>query len=281
MDANHTQNKRASATSGGLTMDAEKSLSPRHSDPVIRDIVARGRGDRPVRLADILYGQIMQQIVAGNYVQGDKLPSENEICEAFSVSRPVVREAFQRLRADGLVYSRKGSGTYLNTRPPDNLVIVAPPSSLAGLMRTFEVRIAIEPECARLAATRRTSQNLAAMEAAFERQREAFDRGEDGQAEDFAFHMAIAEGAQNISFRPVFDAIADQISDFMRTTLSLTRIGSGERRRRVLEEHEQVLEAIRVYRADNAALFMQYHLVQARLRLTDLRRDTKRAGPGL
>ncbi|MBN9058887.1 MAG: FadR family transcriptional regulator, partial [Rhizobiales bacterium] len=69
---------------------------------------------RREKLADILYGQILEQIVSGTFAAGDRLPSENDICKAFEVSRPVVREALQRLQADGLVIARQGAGTFVS-----------------------------------------------------------------------------------------------------------------------------------------------------------------------
>jgi len=73
------------------------------------------RGQR-MRLSDQLYGQIFDRIASGQLNVGDKLPSENEICRQFGVSRPVVREALLRLRADGLV-------TALTLLDPRTLII--------------------------------------------------------------------------------------------------------------------------------------------------------------
>ena len=67
---------------------------------------------RKERLADILYGQIFEQILSGAFKEGDRLPTEHEISSAFDVSRPVVREALIRLQADGLIYARRGAGTF-------------------------------------------------------------------------------------------------------------------------------------------------------------------------
>ena len=77
------------------------------------------------RLGDQLYGQILEQIVSGALKEGDKLPSENKICQAFGVSRPTVRAALMRLNADGLVITRQGSGTFLQKRPSDHLTRLA------------------------------------------------------------------------------------------------------------------------------------------------------------
>src|SRR5271168_1372099 len=87
------------------------------------------------RLGDLLYGQILERIVSGALKEGDKLPSENQICQAFGVSRPTVREALMRLHADGLVTTRQGSGTFVQKRPSDHLTRLAKVSDIAGMLR--------------------------------------------------------------------------------------------------------------------------------------------------
>src|SRR4051794_25674544 len=60
------------------------------------------------RLSDQAYGRLFHKIVTGEFKEGDVLPSENDLCRSFQVSRPVVREALRRLRQDGLIASRIG-----------------------------------------------------------------------------------------------------------------------------------------------------------------------------
>ena len=67
---------------------------------------------RPVKLGDRVYEQILAQIVGGHYAEGARLPSETQLATAFSVSRPIVRDALARLNADGIILSRHGSGSY-------------------------------------------------------------------------------------------------------------------------------------------------------------------------
>lgn len=74
---------------------------------------ARPRG--PSKPNDLLYLQILRslkdEIIRGVYPVGSQLPTEEELCERFSVSRYTVREALRRLRDDRLVASRRGAGT--------------------------------------------------------------------------------------------------------------------------------------------------------------------------
>jgi DNA-binding FadR family transcriptional regulator len=55
--------------------------------------------------------------------------------------------------------------------------------------------------------------------------------------------------------------------------LGLTKLGSDERRTAVLREHQQIVEAIQARNGEHAALYMRYHLLRARERITDAQRD--------
>jgi GntR family transcriptional repressor for pyruvate dehydrogenase complex len=87
------------------TTTSSEPQAPEQADAAGSHVLERGHR---VRLADQVYGQIFEQIVSGGLNVGDKLPSENEISERFGVSRPVVREALLRLRADGLITAHQG-----------------------------------------------------------------------------------------------------------------------------------------------------------------------------
>jgi DNA-binding FadR family transcriptional regulator len=228
---------------------------------------------RREKLSDILYGQILEQIVSGTFAPGDRLPSENDICKAFEVSRPVVREALQRLQVDGLVIARQGSGTFVSHKPPGGLLETTPPQQVASVLRVTEVRIAIETECAHLAATRRSAAQLAEIEARQEAFEAALHAGAAGLEEDFAFHLAIAEATGNEVFPAVLESLKGRIEDWMRSALGMTRVGTEERRRALFSEHRNIVDAIARQQPDQAALYMKFHLVEARRRLTDARRD--------
>jgi len=230
------------------------------------------RGQR-VRLADQLYGQIFEQIASGALNVGDKLPSEHEICDRFGVSRPVVREALLRLRADGLVTAHQGLGTFVSHQPAPRLKAFGDVHNVGAYLRAQEVRLALEAEAARLAALRRTDddlQRIADAHAAFVRE---LEDGRVSPEADLAFHASIADASGNDFFPGVLESIHESISGFMRLTLSLTRTGSRQRAQRVADEHGAILAAIREQDAERARVAMQFHLGQARHRLVDRERD--------
>jgi len=224
-------------------------------------------------LGDILYGQILEQIVSGALKEGDKLPSENKICQSSQVSRPTVREALMRLHADGLVTTRQGSGTFVQRRPSDNLTRLAKVSEIAGMLRCLEVRMALEGQAAALAAQRRTSNQMDRIHGSLTALQAAFESGTVLARTDFEFHLAVAAASGNTVFAEVLETLDATIQHAMTVALDLTRSGSKERARRVFEEHEAVAEAIARGDAEAAGLTMRYHLHRARQRVTDGQRD--------
>ena len=225
------------------------------------------------RLGDKLYGQILEQIVGGTLKEGDKLPSEHRICAAFQVSRPTVREALMRLHADGLVTARQGSGTFVQKRPSGHLTRLANVADVAGMLRCLEVRIGLEGQTARLAAQRRTTEGMARISAALAQLRSAMEGAQVPARADFAFHQAVAEASGNALFADLLQMLGETIQSAMTVALGITRAGSKERARRVVEEHESVAEAIGRGDADAADLTMRYHLHRSRQRVTDGQRD--------
>jgi GntR family transcriptional repressor for pyruvate dehydrogenase complex len=228
---------------------------------------------RRQRLGDQLYGQILDQIVGGQLKEGERLPSETELSDMFGVSRPVVREALLRLRADGLVQARQGAGTFVAQRPAERLKSFAHSGDVAALLRGVEVRLPLEGAAARLAAERRSSTQLDKISQAHALFAEQTQCGQMAPETDFAFHAAIAEATGNAFFLSLLLHLTPAISQFMTLSLNLTRTGSAPRAEKVLLEHAEVLEAIRTQDGESAQIAMLYHIGQARRRMVNRRRD--------
>ncbi|GGB31023.1 FadR/GntR family transcriptional regulator [Allosediminivita pacifica] len=218
------------------------------------------------KLAEIVYGRILEQIMAKQFGEGDKLPSESELSSAFGVSRPVTREALMRLQADGLVTTHKGVGTFVARRPPERLGELADTSEVSGYLLSLEPRIVLEVEAARLAAQRRTRQQMAAIRAAHDALRDAIGRGELGRNEDIDFHDSIAIAAGNENFRMLLRTISNPVHQTITIGLELGR----DQRRRVVDEHASIVEALNAEDSEAAATYMRYHLFQARAGLVDI-----------
>src|SRR6478736_1188595 len=140
--------------------------------------------ERP-RLSDSIYGHLLNEIMAGHFSAGDRLPTENQLAQRFSVSRPVVREALQRLQTDGVVIARQGSGTYVQRSPSQRVAELTTHVSLHEVLQVMELRMALEELSARLAARNRTDEQVRVIEHARNALAEAFAQGVAAKEADY------------------------------------------------------------------------------------------------
>ena len=228
---------------------------------------ARFAPPRKQKLGDHVYEQLLQRIVSGQLPEGERLPSEPALAAALGVSRPVVREALSRLRADGVVTSRHGSGTYVERRPNPEFLRLAPIGGVADLMRCFEFRVGVEGEAAYLAAQRRGTDDLAAMNRALAALDKAIKQRTLGADADLRFHTAIANAARNKLFATTLGALHAQVFAGMKVARNLSLKASVERLHIVQEEHRRIYQAISDENPTEARESMRLHILNARTRL--------------
>ena len=183
------------------------------------------------------------------------------------MSRPVVREALARLRDDGLVVSRRGSGSFVVGTPAPVIKAFAPLSSISDMQRCFEFRGAVESSAAHEAAVHRLDADIARLRAALTRLDEVAASGTLGVEEDFDFHLAVCQASHNRFYVGTVEFLRENIVSGMTLTRNLSLRRTADRLRRVQEEHYAVLHAIE--RQDGPAAYdaMSTHLESARLRV--------------
>src|SRR5579862_6590565 len=119
---------------------------------------------RSPRLGEHVARQIAKAIELGDHVEGARLPTEKDLAAKFGVSRPVVREALSNLRDQGLVVSRRGSGSYVARREAGAQATTgaafSPITNLAEVRRCFQFRETIEGDAAFHAALNHTPETL-------------------------------------------------------------------------------------------------------------------------
>lgn len=219
------------------------------------------------RLSDVLYNDILERIVDGSLESGARLPTEAELASQHGVSRPVVRQALARLRDDGVISSRQGSGSFVLRRPPSDLLMFAPLGGVGDMQRCFEFRIGLEGEAAALAAERRTEADLTALEAAFQRIEAAIDAEELGADADMAFHLAICDAAQNRFYATTLRSLSSNVVTGIKVARNLSRLRPPSRMRLVQAEHRAILDAISDGDPDRARRAARRHLEQAKRRV--------------
>lgn len=225
---------------------------------------------RPERLAEAVYGRILGIIAGNKLAVGDKLPSETTLAQTFAVSRPILREALMRLRLDGIVEARQGSGTYLLSRPPPSrLMAHMQPGHISAGLAAYEVRLAVETATARAAAANRSARDLQLVERQLGRFEKRLKSGRNAFKEDLALHRAIAEATGNPLFVSTLDHITAGLQEVMTAILSMTQEDSDKRKQIIVAEHREIVRAIADQDARLAGKAMDRHLRAARRRAID------------
>ncbi|UNO42811.1 FadR/GntR family transcriptional regulator [Streptomyces sp. MST-110588] len=199
-------------------------------------------------LADQVITQLRAQITSGEWPVGSRIPTEPELVEQLGVARNTVREAVRALAHNGLLDIRQGSGTY-----------VVATSELAGVMnRRFadadpwhvaELRRALETEAARLAAQRRTEQDLRQLAALLERREAAWASGNAAAfvAADASFHMAVVSAAHNDVLTELYADLSGVLRDFLRADVGEELLPE------LYMDHSRLLETVRAGDGERAA----------------------------
>jgi DNA-binding FadR family transcriptional regulator len=214
-------------------------------------------------LADRIYSDILNSIMEGEFKEGDRLLTEHALAERFATSRPTVREALARLRADGIIVTRRGSGTTVGRRPDPDVRRFAPLETLSDIRRCYEFRVVTEAGAAELAALKADDNDILAIQQAFDELERVVETQGIGAKDDFAFHLAIARASKNQFFITVLSFIEEQVVFSMNLSRNLSLVKTIERQRLVQAEHLEVLEAIRARDPARAGRAMRAHLENA------------------
>ncbi|TDG11080.1 FadR family transcriptional regulator [Paraburkholderia guartelaensis] len=221
-------------------------------------------------LSDTVAQQLLAQIDKGTFARGGKLPTEAVLAQEFGVSRTVIREAISRLKNEGVVEPRQGSGVYVAAHGAIRPLRIDYAEAMEGgsVLQILAVRRAIEAEVAAEAAMRRTDADMMAIDAALKKIDEAVADGRDGVAEDVAFHRAIA----SVTGNPYFLKTLTFLNQYLEAGTVITRRNEALREdfsRQVRDEHAAIAAAIRAgdpMAARNAA---QTHMYNAARRLAE------------
>ncbi|WP_342659225.1 FadR family transcriptional regulator (plasmid) [Sphingomonas sp. NY01] len=224
---------------------------------------------------------VLDQLAAGEFDIGARLPTERELAETYQVSRTTVREAMVALEMLGIVDMRKGSGIYVvsRSRAADEANALD-----IGAFELMEARRIYEVETVGLAALRIGDDDLGRLEVLLATMRDADERA--GEQADRDFHITIAQATGNSAMVGIIAELwlMRDRSDLARNIHKRAR-GTGLEPR--VHEHQAILDALRQRDPQAAREAMRLHLDQviehllartelqvieeARLRTADLR----------
>jgi GntR family transcriptional regulator, transcriptional repressor for pyruvate dehydrogenase complex len=219
-------------------------------------------------LTEAVIGELLSRVEGGIYAPGQKLPTEQELCREFGVSRTVVREAVASLRLGGRLNSRQGLGVFVADQDQRRLAFtVSRIEDIRSAMQILELRIGVELEAAALAAMRRTPEAIADITTAYDRlaSMQTDDIDDEAQA-DFDFHLAIARATSNGHFPQFLQAVGRDISFDLRMKHGQSQQGRESYVKRISREHGAVLSAIMQGDAKAARTAMRRHLEESLVR---------------
>lgn len=225
-------------------------------------------------LSTVVFEGLMARIRSGDLGPGAQLPTESELCEAFEVSRTVVREAVARLRAEGLVVPRQGKGVFVSEAPQGTFSI--PEQDLTALPQTLallELRIGVEVEAAGLCALRRTDAEARGIRDEMERVDAAHPDPQQTRVHyDYEFHQLIARGAHNPQILNFLGYLAAQIGPRLQLSYILLPSLKDEYFDRIHAEHDAIVRMIEKQDPEGARIAMRTHLANSLERIRALAR---------
>ncbi len=221
---------------------------------------------RRLTLTDEIAGALRERVSSGQLSPGDRLPSEQQLAAAFQVSRTVIREAISRLKVEGLIDTRQGLRSFVAESLPHARLDSESIAKKRRIPAIFELRLALEPTAAALAAQRRSAAELKQLERHLKALRKAMTSGVGGHEAQAAFHGTIAKSSGNAHF------VA--LGRFIQSTLKVEMLRSNTKSATIdgdpdqaWKEHDAVFRAIRDQDPNAAANAMSDHLHKAADRL--------------
>jgi GntR family transcriptional repressor for pyruvate dehydrogenase complex len=226
-------------------------------------------------LSEQLATQIGHMISEGTWKPGEKLPSEPELCQAFSVGRSTLREALKSLSFLGTVETRHGEGTYVRQSPSIVLARILGHGllSVENLADLVETRIALETELVRLCALRATNDDLEHLGRLVQEMHESVQSDAKRFLElDLDFHLSIAASSKNQVLASLLQTIRGLLQELIEKSQELA--GAREL---ACEQHGKILDALQDRNPRQARSAMRRHLTVFQRRYRMLLKASKSA----
>lgn len=217
------------------------------------------------QLSEDITRQLKDLILVKQMAPGDRLPSERDLCDRFCVSRPVIREALSSLKSAGLVSIKRGIGVFVTERDPREAfrieeVEVEETIRMAHIMELIST---VEVAATRLAAQRRTPDDLKRIRKCLIGMEYAIASDQLGDEEDYQFHQSIVLATHN----PYFETLSQHLEHTARRMIRRLRSNTRTRLNNLIEavqaEHQAIYNAIAAGDANGAEEAAKTHLQNA------------------
>ncbi|HUX14129.1 MAG TPA: FadR/GntR family transcriptional regulator [Spirochaetia bacterium] len=204
--------------------------------------------------------RIIEEIGSGVYLPGATLPSEQHLATTYGVSRPIVREAFKLLSAQGFLSVTTGKSAIIREVNDELLRVfmrrVLSSGSSTSIQDLFAVRIILEEMSAALAARNRTKKDLQQLGAALTEMKRYIDEPAFYSEFDIKFHVLLAQSSRNIFLFHLISSIRETLVSLgskMRSNLSTAEIAQ------IHHHHISIYKAVEKGDSAEAVASMELH----------------------
>jgi GntR family transcriptional repressor for pyruvate dehydrogenase complex len=205
-----------------------------------------------------VYGKLKEQLMQGVWKEGEKLPSEHELCDMFGVSRVTVRGAIQQLEILGLVETKHGGGTFVtgfsSIQNVDSLHPLMRIQKNQDLITVLEYRKIIEKGIIGLALEKISPGDIAFLEETYTTMVNDIYNGADYTRADLAFHNRLAQITGNSIIIKVHEFIEGILSTAMNDIVHLLGRDVG------IPYHRKIIDAIKRGNKDECESLMEEHI---------------------
>jgi GntR family transcriptional repressor for pyruvate dehydrogenase complex len=215
--------------------------------------------EKPV---DIIIKQIKELIATGQLKPGDRLPAERLLAEKFGIGRGYIREAIMKLEFYGLLKTSPQSGTYVSgfsIKILDSIFSDIIKLSKNDHNSLIESRYFLELDAVKLAAERRTEQQVVEMKAILDEFDQKVRSNSYALDEDMLFHMKIAEATANAFLESMLILL---IPDIIKI-INENKVCPPEKQQMSIKQHHAILDAIIAQNPVAAENAMKDHLIKS------------------
>ncbi len=208
---------------------------------------------------DKIIRQIRNLITSGQLKPGDRLPSERKLAEKLGVSRSHLRDAIRKLEFYGILKTLPQSGTVvagMGLTALEGLITDVLKLETSDFTSLVETRVILETSGARLAAERRTDDDIVEMKKALDAYELQLKNNKPGVEEDLMFHLKIAEASKNAVLKSLMLIITpDIVKNFIQY-----KVCDADTEFKAFHEHQKILEHIIKRDGEAASKMMEQHL---------------------
>lgn len=209
-------------------------------------------------VVEFVYNKMVESITSGQWTSGSKIPTENELADTYHVSRSSIRQAISRLKALGLLESKRGSGTIIKKRGSSATLSDIIPTIMFEIednLQIFEFHKGIQIECAKLACLRYTEEQMERLLLHSAKMNEYYAINDRKSAifHDLECHKTICEMTGNLMFVRATEII------YQRLEQSFLQIGTSFDYKESLVFHDRLIAALKDHNPVFSASVMEAH----------------------